>query len=200
MGLRRAPDVRARGCRPLPDRAYTTVLTILERLRRKDFVARTTQGRVHYFAAADTREAYVAELMIDAMGSAAIEAPCLPASPSRCRPKRPGAAASPAGRHGGPRSRREARRDGRPARGLSVMLLGPVRSGSRGHSGWRGPAFGRALLAVRRARAIASGIGAGLALAVSRYQLGFAGGVSSSLAASSAATRSRASVSTTPSA
>jgi predicted transcriptional regulator len=52
----------------LPDRAYTTVLTILERLRRKELVCRTTQGRVHYFRAADTREAYVAELMIDAMG------------------------------------------------------------------------------------------------------------------------------------
>jgi predicted transcriptional regulator len=52
----------------LPDRAYTTVLTILERLRRKDFVRRTTEGRVHFFRAADSREAYVAELMVDAMG------------------------------------------------------------------------------------------------------------------------------------
>src|SRR5271154_2862649 len=52
----------------LPDRAYTTVLTILERLRQKEFVYRTTQGRVHYFCAADSRDAYVAELMIDAMG------------------------------------------------------------------------------------------------------------------------------------
>ncbi|HUE06989.1 MAG TPA: BlaI/MecI/CopY family transcriptional regulator [Acidimicrobiales bacterium] len=54
----------------LPDRAYTTVLTVLERLRRKEFVRRTTQGRVHYFQAADSREAYVAEIMIDAMGNA----------------------------------------------------------------------------------------------------------------------------------
>ncbi len=54
----------------LPDRAYTTVLTVLERLRRKEFVRRTTQGRVHYFRAAGTREAYVAEIMVDAMGSA----------------------------------------------------------------------------------------------------------------------------------
>jgi len=52
----------------LPDRAYTTVLTILERLRQKGFVQRTTRGRVHFFSAADSREAYVAELMIDAMG------------------------------------------------------------------------------------------------------------------------------------
>lgn len=55
----------------LPDRAYTTVLTVLERLRHKDFVRRTTQGRVHYFEAAESREAYVAELMIEAMGGAA---------------------------------------------------------------------------------------------------------------------------------
>jgi predicted transcriptional regulator len=54
----------------LPDRAYTTVLTVLERLRRKDFVSRTTQGRVHFFRAVETREAHVAELMIDAMGAA----------------------------------------------------------------------------------------------------------------------------------
>ena len=52
----------------LSDRAYTTVLTVLERLRRKEFVRRSTRGRVHFFAAADSREAYVAEVMIDAMG------------------------------------------------------------------------------------------------------------------------------------
>ena len=51
----------------LSDRAYTTVLTILDRLRRKGVVERTTVGRVHRFAAADTRESYMAELMIDAM-------------------------------------------------------------------------------------------------------------------------------------
>ena len=54
----------------LPDRAYTTVLTILERLRRKNLVERTTDGRTHRFAAAGTREAYRAELMIDALGEA----------------------------------------------------------------------------------------------------------------------------------
>lgn len=52
----------------LEDRAYTTVLTILERLRRKGLVERSTQGRIHRFAAARTREAYRAELMIDALG------------------------------------------------------------------------------------------------------------------------------------
>ena len=52
----------------LPDRAYTTVLTILDRLRRKGMVRRTTVGRVHRFSASDTRESYMAELMIDVMG------------------------------------------------------------------------------------------------------------------------------------
>jgi predicted transcriptional regulator len=52
----------------LPDRAYTTVLTILDRLRRKGLVERGTHGRTHRFAAADTRETYRAELMIDALG------------------------------------------------------------------------------------------------------------------------------------
>ena len=52
----------------LPDRAYTTVLTILDRLRRKGLVTRTTVGRAHRFAASDTRESYMAELMLDAMG------------------------------------------------------------------------------------------------------------------------------------
>jgi predicted transcriptional regulator len=52
----------------LSDRAYTTVLTILDRLRRKGLVARTTVGRAHRFAASDTRASYMAELMLDAMG------------------------------------------------------------------------------------------------------------------------------------
>jgi predicted transcriptional regulator len=53
----------------LPDRAYTTVLTILDRLRRKGLVTRTTVGRAHLFSPSDTRESYMAELMIDAMGN-----------------------------------------------------------------------------------------------------------------------------------
>lgn len=54
----------------LPDRAYTTVLTILERLRRKDLVERTTDEKVHRFAATASRETYMAELMVEALGSA----------------------------------------------------------------------------------------------------------------------------------
>ncbi len=53
----------------LPDRAYTTVLTILERLRRKNLVERTTEDKAHRFAATASRESYMAELMVEALGS-----------------------------------------------------------------------------------------------------------------------------------
>ena len=54
----------------IPDRAYTTVLTILERLRRKKLVKRSTDGKVHTFSAAATRESYTAALMLEPLGSA----------------------------------------------------------------------------------------------------------------------------------
>jgi predicted transcriptional regulator len=54
----------------LPDRAYTTVLTILDRLRRKKFVERTNNGRVHVFRAAANRESYTASLMLEPLGNA----------------------------------------------------------------------------------------------------------------------------------
>lgn len=56
----------------LCDRAYTTVLTILERLRRKNLVDRTSEeeGKAHRFAATASRETYMAELMVEALGSA----------------------------------------------------------------------------------------------------------------------------------
>ncbi len=55
----------------LPDRAYTTVLTVLERLRHKGLVVRVVEGRLHKFGAAETREAYRAELMMNALDDAA---------------------------------------------------------------------------------------------------------------------------------
>jgi predicted transcriptional regulator len=54
----------------LPDRAYTTVLTILDRLRRKRMVERSTKARAHTFRAAASRESYMAELMVEALGGA----------------------------------------------------------------------------------------------------------------------------------
>lgn len=54
----------------LPDRAYTTVLTILERLRRKKLVERHSADRVHVFTATANRESYMADLMLEPLGSA----------------------------------------------------------------------------------------------------------------------------------
>jgi predicted transcriptional regulator len=54
----------------LPDRAYTTVLTILERLRHKKLVERSIDGKVQKFRAAASRETYTASLMLEPLGSA----------------------------------------------------------------------------------------------------------------------------------
>ncbi|WP_462187041.1 MULTISPECIES: BlaI/MecI/CopY family transcriptional regulator [unclassified Frankia] len=52
------------------DLAYTTVLTVLERLERKGFVRRQRSARAHRYAASDSREAVVAEAMMEALGTA----------------------------------------------------------------------------------------------------------------------------------
>jgi predicted transcriptional regulator len=52
------------------DLAYTTVLTVLERLERKGFVRRQRSARAHRYACADSREAVVAEAMLEALGAA----------------------------------------------------------------------------------------------------------------------------------
>ncbi|WP_261570976.1 BlaI/MecI/CopY family transcriptional regulator [Frankia gtarii] len=52
------------------DLAYTTVLTVLERLERKGFVRRQRAARAHRYAASDSREAVVAEAMMEALGTA----------------------------------------------------------------------------------------------------------------------------------
>ena len=54
----------------LPDRAYTTVLTILERLRRKKLVERRSADRIHVFNATASRESYMADLMLEPLGTA----------------------------------------------------------------------------------------------------------------------------------
>src|SRR6185437_14621144 len=54
----------------LPTHAYTTVLTVLDRLQRKQMVRRTKDGRAHRYTAAASREAYTAELMLEALGAA----------------------------------------------------------------------------------------------------------------------------------
>jgi predicted transcriptional regulator len=50
--------------------AVTTVLTVLDRLRRKGLVQRERDGRAHLYQASVTREEYVASLMLDALGQA----------------------------------------------------------------------------------------------------------------------------------
>ncbi|MEX5632897.1 BlaI/MecI/CopY family transcriptional regulator [Parafrankia sp. FMc2] len=52
------------------DLAYTTVLTVLERLERKGFVRRQRAARAHRYAAVDSRETVVAEAMLEALGTA----------------------------------------------------------------------------------------------------------------------------------
>jgi predicted transcriptional regulator len=53
------------------DHAVTTVLTVLSRLERKGVVTRERNGRAHAYRAAASREDHVAELMREALGSAA---------------------------------------------------------------------------------------------------------------------------------
>ena len=53
-----------------PDHAYTTVLTILDRLEHKGMVRRIRGGRAHHYVATASREAYAATLMREALGSA----------------------------------------------------------------------------------------------------------------------------------
>jgi predicted transcriptional regulator len=50
--------------------AYTTVLTVLDRLERKRLVRRLREGRAHRYVPVATREAYAAELMLEALGRA----------------------------------------------------------------------------------------------------------------------------------
>ncbi|HEY2794662.1 MAG TPA: BlaI/MecI/CopY family transcriptional regulator [Micromonosporaceae bacterium] len=52
------------------DLAVTTVLTVLDRLGRKGLVSRERDGRAHRYRAAITREDYIADLMLEALGQA----------------------------------------------------------------------------------------------------------------------------------
>jgi predicted transcriptional regulator len=54
----------------LPHHAYTTVLTVLDRLARKGMVERTKDGRAHRYSATAPREVYTAELMSEALRGA----------------------------------------------------------------------------------------------------------------------------------
>ncbi|MFI7675681.1 BlaI/MecI/CopY family transcriptional regulator [Actinophytocola sp. NPDC049390] len=47
--------------------AYTTVMTVLDRLTKKGFVRRQRDGRAWRYEPENTREGYVAQLMLDAL-------------------------------------------------------------------------------------------------------------------------------------
>jgi predicted transcriptional regulator len=49
------------------DLAHTTVMTVLDRLAKKGFARRRRDGRAWRYCAAETREAYVTELMLTAL-------------------------------------------------------------------------------------------------------------------------------------
>jgi predicted transcriptional regulator len=49
------------------DLAHTTVMTVLDRLAKKGFVRRERAGRAWRYRPAESREAYVAELMLTAL-------------------------------------------------------------------------------------------------------------------------------------
>lgn len=53
-----------------PELAYTTVMTVLDRLTRKGLVRRERVGRAWHYRAASSREAYIAELMREALDRA----------------------------------------------------------------------------------------------------------------------------------
>ncbi len=53
----------------LPGYAYTTMVTVLDRLENKGLVVRTRHSRAHRYAAAGSREGYTAELMHEALSA-----------------------------------------------------------------------------------------------------------------------------------
>ena len=65
----------------LPDYAYTTVATVLDRLSHKKLVRWRMNGRTIRFIATGTGATHTATLMRDALGSTRIETPLWSASP-----------------------------------------------------------------------------------------------------------------------
>jgi predicted transcriptional regulator len=53
----------------LPTHAYTTVLTVLDRLTRKGLVERIRDGRTHHYLPTGSRESYTVELMHEALAA-----------------------------------------------------------------------------------------------------------------------------------
>src|SRR5271154_5370895 len=55
----------------LPNHAYTTILTVLDRLTRKGLVERIRDGKSHHYRPTGSRESYIAELMHEALAATA---------------------------------------------------------------------------------------------------------------------------------
>jgi len=53
----------------LPNHAYTTVLTVLDRLGRKGLVDRIRDGKAHHYRPTGSRESYTAEVMHEALAT-----------------------------------------------------------------------------------------------------------------------------------
>lgn len=51
----------------LPNHAYTTVLTVIDRLEKKGLVERFPDSRTYHYRPTGSRESYVAELMTEAL-------------------------------------------------------------------------------------------------------------------------------------
>lgn len=69
------------------DLAYTTVMTVLDRLAKKGLVLRTREGRAWLYRAAHTREELAAELMDTALGTAEDRSAALVAFVDRVSPE-----------------------------------------------------------------------------------------------------------------
>lgn len=65
-GPRSVRDVHAALTRER-DLAYTTVMTVLDRLAKKGLVVRESSGRAYLYAAVQSREAMIADVMHDAL-------------------------------------------------------------------------------------------------------------------------------------
>lgn len=52
-----------------PKHAYTTVLTVIDRLTRKGLLEKIPDGKSHHYRPIGSRESYVAELMHEALAS-----------------------------------------------------------------------------------------------------------------------------------
>jgi predicted transcriptional regulator len=70
MTVREVHDVLAKD----RDIAYTTVMTVLDRMARKDIVEREREGRAWRYRPTQTRDAMTAEVMRQALGEFAEEA------------------------------------------------------------------------------------------------------------------------------